>query len=105
MGAHLRALAVFEIAVVGRDAALAGLAAVAVAARAHRATGFAPEEPGIAEHAIEPRRFRFALHRRRTRNDHRNDAIGNAATAHHGGGDFEVRQPAVGARADEDAID
>ena len=64
MRAHARALAVLEIAVGGGDAALARLAAVAIAAGAHRAAGFAPEESGIAENAVEARGLGLALHGR-----------------------------------------
>ena len=64
------ALAVLEIAVGGRDAALARLAAVAVAAGAHRAAGFAPEEAGVAEHAVEAGGLGLALHVRRARHHH-----------------------------------
>src|SRR5580692_6781270 len=53
MGAHLRSLAVLEVAIRGGDAALARRAAIAVSPRAHGAAGFAPEEAGIAEDAVE----------------------------------------------------
>src|SRR5215467_2339231 len=102
---HFRALAVFEVAIGGRDAALPRLAAIAIAAGAHGAAGLAPQEPGVAEDAIEPGHLRRALHRGRPRHDHRDDARGDVAPAHNVGGGFEVRQAAVGARADEDAVD
>ena len=50
---HLGALAVLEVAVGGRDNPFSWLAAVAVAAGAHGATGFTPEETSVAEHPVE----------------------------------------------------
>src|SRR6267154_399685 len=67
MRAHPRALPMLEIAVGGGDDPVARLAAVAVAAGAHRAAGLAPEEAGVAEHPVEPRGLRFAFHSRRAR--------------------------------------
>src|ERR1700733_4626531 len=78
MRPHLRPLTVFEIAIGGRNYALAGLGAIAVAARTHRAAGFAPEEAGVTEYAVEPRRFRLAFHARRARHDHGEHPIGDA---------------------------
>src|SRR5205085_392376 len=63
MRSHPGALAMFEIAIGGGDDPLARLAAVAVAAGAHRATGLAPEETRVAEHPVEAGGFRLALHR------------------------------------------
>src|SRR3712207_6929183 len=53
MRANAAALAPLEIAVGGGDAALARGAAVAVAARAHGAPGFAPGESRSEEHTSE----------------------------------------------------
>src|SRR5262245_65907698 len=100
MRADLGALAVLEIAVGGGDAALARLAAVAVAAGAHGAAGLAPEEAGVAEHAVEARRLRLPLHRGRAGHHHGDDAVDNAPPAHDLGGGHEVRQATVGARPD-----
>ena len=85
--------------------ALARLAAVAVAAGAHRAAGLAPEEAGVAEHPVEARGLRLALHRRGARHHHGDHAFGDLAPAHDVGGDLQVRQARVGAGADEHAID
>ena len=105
MRAHAGALPALEIAIGGRDAALAWRAPVAVAARAHRAAGFAPGKAGIAKHSVEPSRFGMPFHRGRPRHHHRDDARRDLAAAHHRCGGFEVRQSAVGAGADEDAVD
>src|SRR5271154_4609089 len=75
MGAHFWPLAVLEIAIGGRHATLTGLAAVAVAAGAHRAAGFAPEEPGVAEYAVESRRLRLAFYARGAGHHHGDDAL------------------------------
>jgi len=74
MGAHLRPLAVLEIAIGGRDAALARLAAIAIAARAHRASGFAPEKSGVTEDAVEASSLGLAFDAARTRYHHCNHA-------------------------------
>src|SRR5262249_23484669 len=87
------------------DAALAALAAVAVAAGAHRAARFTPEETGVAEDLVEAFGFRLAFHQRRTRHHHRDHAVRDLAPAHDGGGGFEIGQAAVGAGADEHAVD
>ena len=71
------ALAVLEIPVGGGDAALARLAAVAVAAGAHRAAGLAPEEAGVAEHPVEALGLGLALHRRRAGHHHGDHAVGD----------------------------
>ena len=104
MRAHPRALAMLEIAVGGGDDAVARLAAVAVAAGAHRAAGLAPEETGVAEHPVEARGLGLALHRRRARDHHGDHAVGDAASAHDVGGNLQVRQPGVGAGADEHPV-
>ena len=93
-----------EIAVGGGDAALARLAAIAVAAGAHRTARLAPEEPGVAEHAIEPGRLGLALHAGRARHHHGDHALGHAPAAHHVGGGLQIRQAGVGAGADEHAL-
>src|SRR5437588_9195701 len=98
MGAHLGTLAMLEIAVGGGDAALAGLAAIAVAAGAHGAAGLAPEEAGVAEHAVETGSLRFALYCGRARHHHGDDARRDAPAAHHVGGGSEVGQATIGAR-------
>src|SRR3954463_10692015 len=58
MRAYPRPLAVLEVAVGGGHDALARLAAVAIAAGAHRAARLAPKEPCVAEHAVEACRLR-----------------------------------------------
>src|SRR5262249_3605494 len=104
MRTHLRALAVFKIAVCGRDAAFPGLAAIAIAAGAHRTSGLAPEKSSIAKHAVEPSRFRFAFDAARSRYDHGHHALGHAAATHDFGRELQVRQAAVGAGADKAPI-
>src|ERR1700691_4913359 len=78
MRSYLRTLAVLEIAIGGRHAALTGLAAIAIAASAHRAAGFAPEEARLAEDLVEPGSLRFALHGRGAGDHHGHDAFGDA---------------------------
>src|SRR5215472_3851862 len=105
MRSYFRPLAVFKIAVGGRDAALAGLAAIAIATGAHRASGFAPEKSGLAKHAIEPGGLSIAFDARRTWHDHSDDAFGNMPPAYDIGRNLQVWQAAIGARADKDPVD
>src|ERR1700692_1011749 len=97
MSPHFDALSLFAIAVGRRDAALAGFAAIAIAAGTHRAAGFAPEETSVAENAIEARSLRLALHGGRARHDHREDAVGNVPAARDGSGDLQIPQSGLGA--------
>src|SRR5262249_6364760 len=92
------------IAVCGRDAAFAGLAAIAIAAGAHRTPGLAPEKSGVAKYAVEPSRFRFAFDAAGSRYDHGHHALGHAAAAHDFGRELQVGQAAVGAGANKDPI-
>src|SRR4029079_6751780 len=105
MRAHFRALPMLEIAVRGGDATFSRFAAIAVAAGAHRAAGLAPEKSGVAEDAIETGGLGRALDAGRARHDHRDPALRDMAATHPLGGGEEVRKTAVGAGADEYAID
>src|SRR5262249_18320175 len=87
------------------NATLAGLAAITIATGAHRAAGFAPEESGLAKHAIESGDLSFAFDARRTGHHHGDDAFGNAPPEHDVGRNLQVRQAAIGAGADKDAVD
>ena len=91
MGPHFRTLTMFEIAVGGGDATLSRFAAIAVAAGAHRAAGFAPEKSGIAEDAIETGGLGRAFDAGRARHDHRDHTVRDMAAAHHLGGGEEIR--------------
>src|SRR5438067_1067113 len=65
--APTRALAALEVAVRGGRAALAGIQAVGIHAQAHRATGLAPLETRVAEHAVESFVLGLLLHYARAR--------------------------------------
>src|SRR4029077_17361062 len=98
-------LTMFEIAVGGGDATFSWFAAIAVATGAHRAAGFAPEKSGIAEDAIETGGLGRAFDTRRARHHHREHPLRDVAPAYHISRGLQVRKTAVGAGADEHAVD
>src|SRR5205807_2769865 len=97
------ALAPLEVAVGGGGHALALARRLAVHPHAHRAAGLAPLEARLDEDAIEPLGLGGALHQPRAWHDPRRHD--GAAPPHDPGGRAQVLEPAVGAGADEDAID
>src|SRR5688572_14756488 len=105
MCAHALSLPADEIAVGGRCAALAGRPHVAVGAETHRATGVAPLEARVLEDAVEARSLRLRLDQAGARNHPGLDPGCNLATADHLDSATQVLDAAVGARADEHAID
>src|SRR5579872_3909443 len=105
MGAPVRPLPAFEIAVRGRGAPLAALEPIVVHRHAHRATGIAPFDARGAEHPVEPLRLRLQADCRRAGHDDRRDIGRDAPSDQNGGGLSKVLQPAIGAGSDEDAVD
>src|SRR6266576_1776688 len=98
-------LTTLEIAIRRRRAALAGLEAIVVHRKAHRAAGFAPFEAGVAKYAIQPLGFGLSLHGTGTRHDQRQlDAVSHAAAANDGGRLTKIFNPRIRARADEHFI-
>ena len=99
------ALAPLEIAVRGRGAALARAELIRVHAEAHRAAGLAPFEAGLLEDPVEPLGLGLRLHQARARHDHGADALVHLAALddlRHGA---QILDAAIGAGADEDAVE
>ena len=105
MGAPAAALTAFEVAVRGRGAALSGLDAVGVHRQAHRAALQAPFEAGLDEDLVQTFLLGLGLHQAGARHDHRRDVRRDLAALGDLGGGAEILYAAVGARADEHAID
>src|SRR3981189_2093494 len=105
MGAALVALAALEIAVRGRGAALARLELVRVHGEAHGATGLAPFEAGGDEDLVETFRFGLLLHAPAAGPPQGFAVLFHGLPRAQGGARARVLEPAVGARADEHAID
>src|SRR5258707_735365 len=101
MGASARTLPADEIAVGGGDAALARSDRVAVHRQAHRAAGLAPFEAGIEEDAVEPFGLGLALDVLRARHHPGPHMARYLPALGHHSRSTQVRQPAVGAGADE----
>ena len=85
--------------------ALARLELVGIHRQAHAAAGLAPLEAGGREDLVEPFGLGLPLDQAAAGHDHRLHAVGDAVAADHGGRGPQVLDPAVGARADEDAVD
>ena len=99
------ALAALEVPVRGADRVLAGRQLVAVHRDAHRAAGLAPLGAGRPEDRVEPLALGLALHLVRAGHDHHPDAVGDLVALEDLGGEAEVADPAVRARADEHDVD
>src|SRR5579859_371961 len=104
MGATALALAALKVAVRGAGAALARLQDVRIHAQAHAATGFAPLEAGVGEHAVEALQFSGHLHLVRAWHDHRPHAGVDVFAADDPRRGPQVLEPGIGARPDEDPI-
>ncbi len=104
MGAAAFALAAFKVAVAGAGAALAGGEDVGIHAQAHAAACFAPIETGFFENAIEPFFFSLLLHLSAAGDDHGADVFRHVVTADDSGGGTQIFDAAVGAGADEYAV-
>src|SRR5439155_24763891 len=94
-----------EVAVAGRGAHLATLELVVVHAEAHRAAGFAPLKAGLLEDLVQALGLGGLGHLLGAGHDQRAYVLGDLALLRDLGGDAQIRQPAVGARADERDID
>src|SRR4051812_38489385 len=105
MGAGTRPLAADEIAIRGRDRALARRYGLAIGGQAHRAAGLPPFEAGIDEKLVEPFGHGIPLDRLRTRYHPGAHARRYLAAARDFGRGTRIAQAAISARPDEDHID
>ena len=105
MGAGAGALAADEVAVGGRDAALAWRHPLAVGGETHRAAGLAPFEARLGEHAVQALGFCLGLDAHRAGHDPGGDMIGLVPALHDLGGGAQVGDAGVGAGADEHPVD
>src|ERR1700733_14579373 len=99
------ALTAFEIAVRGRSAALAWAKLVRIHRQAHRAARLAPFEAGGEEDLVEALRLGLRLDQPRPGHDHRVDALADFMSVRDRGGGAQILDAAIGAGADEDAVD
>src|ERR1700729_3893368 len=105
MGAAPVALTALEIAVRGRSAALARRKLVRVHGQAHRAARLAPLEAGGEKDLVETLGLGLRLDQARSRHDHRADSLAPLMAARDCGRGAQILDAAVGAGADEDAVD
>src|SRR6185503_15186 len=105
MRAGIRALPADKVAVRGRDRALPRRDDVAIDAGAHRTAGFAPFETGAEEHFVEPFPLSRALRGLRSGHDPGADIRRDLAPGDDTRGLADVREPAIGAGADEHPVD
>src|SRR5690606_35399294 len=105
MRTHSDALATLEVSA-GRthDSLLRG-EALAAREETQRTSGGSPFEARIPEYAVQSFGLGVALDLHRPRNANRFDTRGNLASAQDLGGEPQVREPTVRARADEDGVD
>src|SRR5712692_9950736 len=102
MRTRLRSLPAFEIAVRRTDDALV-LQPVVAHMAAQGATGFVPFETGILEDPVES--FRRRLDLGRARDAEALDAGRDLAALKDAGGDAQIADPRIGARADIGDVD
>src|ERR1700687_1858488 len=95
MGTGLGPLAADEIAIRGRNRALAGSHRFAVGGEAHRASGLTPFETCVDEELVESFGHCFAFHRLRTRHDPGAHAGRNLAATRDRGRRAQITQPAI----------
>ena len=100
-----RSLAALEVAIRGRGAAFAGLKPVGVHREAHRAAGLAPFEARRLEDASSPSASACCFDEAGARHDHGVDARRDLPALDHRGGGAQILDAAIGAGADEDAVD
>src|SRR6202051_4475414 len=105
MGAALKTLAAFEIAVRGRGAALFRVELVGIHRKAHRAARLAPFEAGLDEDLVEAFGFRLLLHKAGAGHDHGIEVAVDCLAGDYFPRRVQVVDPAVGAGADEDAVE
>src|SRR4051812_19258385 len=98
------ALPALEIAVARRRRALARLELVGVHAQAHRAPGAAPLGAGVDEHPVEALGLGLHLDPHRAGDDEHAGVRVDPLSTQQLGGDPQVLDPAVGARAEEDRV-
>src|SRR5579862_7630908 len=105
MRAPAAALPAFEIAVRGRGAMLAREQLVGIHRKAHRAARLAPLKARRDEDLVETLFLGLLFDEARARHDQRVDMSRDLAALRHGGGSAQILDAAVGAGADEGALD
>src|SRR5690606_23014160 len=105
MCAALEALAPFKVAVRGRGAALMRLQPVVVHGQAHRTARLAPVETRLDEDLVETLVLSLLLHQPGPRHDHRVDGRRDFPALDHLGDGAQILDAAIGAGADEDAVE
>src|SRR5471032_3213752 len=105
MGARAGALAAHEVAVGGRDTALARRHPLAVRREAHRAARLAPLEARVEEHLVEAFGLGLLLDALGPRHDPRRHVIGLVPAPGDLSRGTQVGDAAVGAGADEHPVD
>src|SRR5262249_22563827 len=105
MRSRIPTLTMLEVAVGGRDCPRAWFDSVVIGAKAHRAAGLAPLKAGIAEDLVQPLGLGCALDLCRAWNHQREHALRHFAAANNPCGLLEIREPGVGAGADESHVD
>ena len=105
MRARTGTLTAHEVAVGRRHAALTGRHRFPVGTDAHRAARAAPVEAGLDVDAVQPLELGSTPHIFRARHHPGRDMRRHLPAAHRRGSSAQVLEPAVGARADEHAVD
>ena len=105
MGASTEALTALEVAVRGGGAALARLQLVRVHGQAHGAARLPPFKARLDEDLVETFRLGLGLHKARARHDHGADAMMHLAALGDGSRRAQILDAAIGAGADEGALD
>jgi hypothetical protein len=82
-----------------------GFSLIVVHREAHRAARLAPFEAGALKMDVETLGLRLLLDEAGARHDHRVDAFAHALAADHAGGGAQILDAAIGAGADEHALD
>ena len=105
MRASALALTTLEVAVRGRRGALAGRELVGVHAETHRAASETPLGTGSGEHLVEALFLCLQSDARRPGHDEHAHAVGHLTALDDAGGEPQVFDAAVGARAEEHHVD
>src|SRR5271157_1434324 len=105
MCAAFETLTALKIAVRGRSATFARRQTVGIHRQTHRAARFPPFETGGEENLVQTFSFRLFLDQPGAGNDHGVDMAGDLAALRDFSGFAQILDTAIGAGADEDAVD
>src|SRR4029079_16179957 len=94
-----------EVAIRRRRRAFACFQRIGIHAKAHRASGLAPFEPGVPEDTIEPFLFGSRLDALRAWDDKRVHTSADVMPSNGAPGGPQILDPRIGTGADEDAVD